>query len=606
MQALEAAGIPFSFYKQTGLWQSDEAIHLEVLLQTLARPDDRSSFRKALLTCFFRVKPEELAACPDVPMQHPAQRLYQTWLSCVENRQWSSLFRSMLEDTGLLFENAKPQAAEERCLANLRPMLATLEQVGHGFNLDLLGLLDWMRHRRQQRDQSEADLQPVEVSRPKVKIMTIHASKGLEFPIVFLAGGFTQGRRGSGLTTYRDDQGRVVFDLTPDNDAQERLSAEMLSEQRRLMYVALTRPIFKLYIPKVKVGSRARQFAGPVGTILLPALEQSCPDKLGPLVAEIILPPLSVSVTKAAEEAPPIMVEQPPFNINGPLFPTFDPHLNKRRIVIRSFSSMTRHHLSHVGEGSSFGDHLVRPEDEAAAPVDQDDPLRGAVFGDMVHNVLERIDFAEVGRAVVSDDLFRVGTHARKRMDQEIKANIAKLRTRIPMDQLEQTCRRQIAHLVWHSLHTPLGEIGGPLCAIPASDRLPEVEFTLPERPGDPLPADMHWEEGFVTGFMDLLFRKNKKYYLVDWKTNLLPAYTREHIERSMAESDYHRQYQLYLQAISRWLRGVHGRSFQFLKQFGGVYYLYVRGLNGRDDSTGVFFHRPTEEDLDLHYVLTR
>ena len=45
--AWSLAGIPFSFHKQTGLWQSDEAIHLEVLLQTLARPEERSSFRKA-------------------------------------------------------------------------------------------------------------------------------------------------------------------------------------------------------------------------------------------------------------------------------------------------------------------------------------------------------------------------------------------------------------------------------------------------------------------------------------------------------------------------------------------------------------------------------
>src|SRR5262249_40297978 len=111
--------------------------------------------------------------------------------------------------------------------------------------------------------------------------------------------------------------------------------------------------------------------------------------------------------------------------------------------------------------------------------------------------------------------------------------------------------------------------------------------------------------ERFITGFMDLLFRKNDRYYLVDWKTNLLTGYSRKQLERSMADSDYHRQYRLYLQAIARWLRRAAGSGDgKFLQQFGGVYYLYVRGLNGRDESTGVYFHRPTPQELDLAFVL--
>ena len=74
MQALDSVGIPYSFYKQTGLWQSEEAKHVEVLLQTLARPEDRSSLRKALLTCFFRVRPEDLVQPPDLPSRHPGAR----------------------------------------------------------------------------------------------------------------------------------------------------------------------------------------------------------------------------------------------------------------------------------------------------------------------------------------------------------------------------------------------------------------------------------------------------------------------------------------------------------------------------------------------------
>ena len=58
-------------------------------------------------------------------------------------------------------------------------------------------------------------------------------------------------------------------------------------------------------------------------------------------------------------------------------------------------------------------------------------------------------------------------------------------------------------------------EVGGPLWGIPPQDRRHEVEFLFPERPNE---AETAAEEGFVTGYMDLLFRKNDKYYLVDWK----------------------------------------------------------------------------------------
>ncbi|MBI1832949.1 MAG: UvrD-helicase domain-containing protein [Planctomycetes bacterium] len=598
--ALEELGIAYSFYKRAGLWQSDEAVHLEMLLRTLAEPDDRSAFRKALLTCFFRVQPADLARNPDVPAGHPARELYQAWIELAETRQWSSLCRSLLEDTGLCFDGRgdSPRQAHVS-LSTLRHLLAALEQAGHGLNFDLLGLLDWLRQHREQREGDDANVQPVEMDRPKVKIMTIHVSKGLEFPIVFLAGGFTQAQASKDPAIFRDDAGRGVFDLLGDSDAQARIARDQLSGQRRLYYVAMTRAALKLYVPKIKKPKKGSQFLGPLGTIVLPALERACPDKLGDSVAQVVTPPLATSTPKPAAETPTKRIDRPSLRVSGPLFPIVDPNLSKRRIVMRSFSSMTKHHLSAVGEGSSFGDRPLPVDDEADAPLDRDDTLRGPVFGDIVHNVLENIDFAEVGRSKGPDDLLRAGEHARKRIDEEIKKGLPMLRSRVPIDQLADACRQQVAALVWHALRTPLGAIGGPLCDIPSEDRLAEVEFLYPEI------VDAPADERFITGFMDLLFRKNGQYYLLDWKTNLLPDYSIEQIQHSMAESDYHRQYRLYLQAIRRWLQRVPGPGDAFRASFGGVFYLYIRGMNGRDDSAGVFFHRPTQHDLDLAAALT-
>src|SRR5262249_3467504 len=141
---------------------------------------------------------------------------------------------------------------------------------------------------------------------------------------------------------------------------------------------------------------------------------------------------------------------------------------------------------------------------------------------------------------------------------------------------------------VWNALHTPLAEVG-PLCKIPKSDRLHELEFHFPEQ---------NAQSGYFAGYMDLVFRKNGRYFLLDWKSNLLTnGYGPAALRTAMDYCDYVRQYRLYAAAISRWLHR-RQKGFEFSRDFGGVFYLFLRGLNGRDDSTGVFYHCPAETEL--------
>ena len=125
-----------------------------------------------------------------------------------------------------------------------------------------------------------------------------------------------------------------------------------------------------------------------------------------------------------------------------------------------------------------------------------------------------------------------------------------------------------------------------PLCQIDKKDRLAEIEFLYPES-GEPGVA-----ERFITGFMDLLFRKDERYYLLDWKTNLLPAYTREQIERSMADPIIAGNISFTCRRRrAGWARP--RAELPFLERFAGVFYLYVRGLNGRDDKQRRLFPSP-------------
>src|SRR5208283_4995468 len=109
----------------------------------------------------------------------------------------------------------------DRSLANYRHLLQTLVQFAYEKNSDMLGILEAFERQQRRPDDDNADLQPVETERPRVCVMTVHAAKGLEFPVVFLAGGFTSGRTPDVLT-YRDAQRKLVFDLRSGSDEAKR------------------------------------------------------------------------------------------------------------------------------------------------------------------------------------------------------------------------------------------------------------------------------------------------------------------------------------------------------------------------------------------------
>jgi exodeoxyribonuclease V beta subunit len=577
LRALRWRHIAYSLYKQQGLWQSDEAQQLRHVLRALAKPGDPRAFRQALLTRFFRIRPAALSLCLDPPENHPARTLFRSWLELAESGRWGQLFRSFLEDTGLMFD--EPQAADfERRMANYRHLTHALQQAAYGQKLDVVGLLELLdeRHRQPAED---ADVQPIETERPKVKIMTVHASKGLEFPVVFLAGGWTSGKTPR-YRTYRDDNG-LVFDLGPEAQAVDE---ERAAEDRRLLYVALTRAMFKLYVPTVALGKKYPK-EGPLVSMLAPAIVNAALPSHQ--VDEFVSGPGS----EAARPVPlPLDKANSPATLvtltKQDLFPRIPSDLRERRIRTLSFSSI------HRAELASFAERPSRVD-----PAEQDDqkehePLRGAVFGNLVHDVLEKIDYAAVGEAKAASELLRSSFPTRKLFDDEMKTAVPKLSGRGPVAPLEERCRNILAELVWNGMHTPLAVAGGPLWTIPKRDRLQELEFlNAGQGPGGRAAK----QETFYTGYMDLVFRRGDDYFLVDWKTNVLSGgYGGEALDASMTECGYKRQFEIYLEALGRWLARMRGGRPARIR---GVYYLYLRGMNGRDDNAGVYFHEPTLDD---------
>ena len=172
-------------------------------------------------------------------------------------------------------------------------------------------------------------------------------------------------------------------------------------------------------------------------------------------------------------------------------------------------------------------------------------------------------------------------------------------------------------------------EPGMRLAAIPKHERLSEVEFTYPLAHLTPasvakvvdkcanLASNVRTRmgnlcfdpvEGFMRGFIDLLFRFKDRYYLVDWKSNWLgsrPAdYGPEGMRRAMLEHNYYLQYHLYALAADLFLER-RLPAYNYQTHFGGIYYIFLRGIDPKEPSRGIFRDRPAAETIKSLRTLT-
>jgi exodeoxyribonuclease V beta subunit len=105
-------------------------------------------------------------------------------------------------------------------------------------------------------------------------------------------------------------------------------------------------------------------------------------------------------------------------------------------------------------------------------------------------------------------------------------------------------------------------------------------------------------QKGFIKGFIDLVFEHEERFYIVDWKSNWLgadgAAYTEGALSAEMVRHHYVLQYHLYVLALHRFLT-LRRSGYSYGRDFGGVLYLFLRGVNPQQPARGVFHDRPAE-----------
>jgi len=630
---------------QDSVFASEEAETLLRVLRAVEAPGDVRALRAALATelfgldatALYRMQTSDASDAEAIAWIERLQRYRQLWT----DRGFSAMWRTLMRELGLA-ARLVAQSGGERRLTNFMH-LAELAQARWAEQPGMPALLRWLASQRNASGGEEAQLR-LESDQNLVQIVTVHKSKGLEYGVVFCPflwdGSVRDGGGLEGLEYH--DGATAVIDFTDaagkGSPAAAALRQEQSAEQARLLYVALTRAVYRCYLAAGIYSSRRSVKEACGGMLNWLAAGQG--KTFDAWIASTIDADERVEAIRLAWKAlvgGPLDVVPLPVGdaLDGDTRVVHDaaPELTTRASTralreawrIGSFSGLLAgiHTGPQLGGGQLSAPERTRPDYDAQAnagptfalPPEGDDAWppaddilrfpRGPAAGESLHRVFELADFQS--RAQWSHAVSRA------------------LRERPPGRGAEQndTWRAMMTNMLSDTLATPLRP-GMQLADVSLAERLTEMEFTYPadavsldalrgllRQFGYPdLPLDATVLRGYLKGFIDLVFRHGGQWWILDWKSNYLGTapenYGGDGLREAMAEHGYHLQYLLYTLALHRYLRR-RLPDYDYDRDMGGSLYLFVRGVRpdwanahlAGDEVPGVFFDKPSREMVD-------
>lgn len=615
-QALADQGIASVYLSnRDSVFTSSVAQDLQRLLQAVLTPENDRALRASLASELFALDAASLDALNnDEMVWENAVNEFKEYRKLWVQRGVLPMLRAVISKRHiaerLLEEGASSQGENgERVLTDLMHIGELLQQASNELDSDH-GLLRWLAQSICDAENglggSDDQIQRLESERNLVQIVTIHKSKGLEYDLVFLPFVFSY-REASEAKYYDAANDRTILDITGNDASMKQADKERLAEDLRLIYVALTRAVYACFIgaSPLRNGRSTKEPTGvhrsAIGYLIQNGQEGGIND-------------LHQGLTKQQDELDCVVVADPPRQLEEKyVAPQEEVHdLSAKELQnpidrnwrITSYSGLVKqgsHHAEHDATIEITGFDIDSSEEQDEADLVEPERSiftfpRGARPGTFLHSLFEEIEFTQPATT---------------------EENTQIILGLMESEQLDEKWLPILQQLIDTVLATPLDGKSLLLNQKAPSQRLVEMEFLLPievlSAPAlnrviqrhDPLSAkagDLGFQtvQGMLKGFIDLVFEHQGKYYVLDWKSNHLgddvTFYHGEALKSAMADHRYDLQYQIYALALHRFLRS-RLANYQYDHHFGGVYYLFLRGMDGQSDH-GIFAAKPTLDFL--------
>jgi exodeoxyribonuclease V beta subunit len=606
------------------------------VVRAIADPSDAAAVAAALLTPLVGLNGDGLfAARGDENQWERWTERFQSWHEIWQRSGFTAAFRRLLDDCEAASRILATRGGE-RCLTNVLHLGELLQAASVQTRRGPLALVEWLQRMRSDelarvQEAAESAQMRLESDTHALKLVTVHKSKGLQYPIVvcpYLWDGMLF-HRAERYRTFHDPAAgdQLTVDLAQANGHPALAERERMAESLRLLYVALTRAEQLCLV--VWGGFRGCATSG-LGYLLHQA-DDAPPDQRCAATAQrlaglsdaglqadldrlVAAAPGAIEVAELSRDAGDALAPEPEagaaLRLRTPL------RTVAQRWRIASFSALAAGDQT-VPEPAEEGfdrDELA----EAATPGSEEPAMtpvrgfpRGRRLGTLVHRLFEITDFVSASR-------------------DQLRTAAAEL---LPAYGIEAQWADAVADAVCDVVETPLTPEPDAvrLRQVAAQRRLNELEFVFPvafaadESPRHAFTADRlggvfaaHGEgwlageyaarlrrlpfaplSGYLKGYIDLVFAHGGRWYVADYKTNDLGVHAADYrAERLIAEMQRHHyalQAHLYAVAVHRYLQQrLPGYAYE--RDFGGVFYLFVRGMAPRHPpGCGVFFDRPRQ-----------